>query len=164
MIDANPDLSWTSLAARLRPFIRRRVASDADTDDVLQEVLLRMHRGLHNLQDDTRLAAWMYRIGRSAIADHLRARQRRGPARAPQAGEVTHVPLEANEDAVAAPVATYVASLVAHLPSPYREAIQLSELEGRSHKQAAQMLGISLSAMKSRVLRGRAKLRTMLEA
>jgi len=50
------------------------------------------------------------------------------------------------------------------LPSPYREAITLTELEGRTQREAAQMLGISLSGMKSRVQRGRAKLRGMLEA
>ena len=49
-------------------------------------------------------------------------------------------------------------------PSPYREAITLTELEGRTQREAAEMLGISLSGMKSRVQRGRAKLRAMLEA
>ncbi len=49
------------------------------------------------------------------------------------------------------------------LPSPYREALTLTELEGLTQKEAAEMLGISLSGMKSRVQRGRQQLRQALE-
>ena len=50
------------------------------------------------------------------------------------------------------------------LPSPYREALTLTELEGLSHKEAAALVGVSLTAMKSRVQRGRDKLRAALVA
>src|SRR5439155_17538287 len=53
---------------------------------------------------------------------------------------------------------------VARLPSPYREAITLVELEGVTIKAAAELAGVSISGMKSRVQRGRAQLRRMLEA
>jgi len=52
---------------------------------------------------------------------------------------------------------------VAALPSPYREAITLTELEGMTQREAAAMLGVTPAAMKSRVLRGRALLRRSLE-
>lgn len=163
--------SWDELATRLRPFIRRRVASEPDADDVLQDVLLRMHRGLPGLHDEDRLGSWMYRIARTTIVDHVRGRQRHPVVAVPEADAVTDAAVEelagafAEDDgAVAREVAQYVAAFVAHLPSPYREAITLTELEGRTQREAAQMLGISLSGMKSRVQRGRAKLREMLEA
>src|SRR6185436_14756979 len=57
-----------------------------------------------------------------------------------------------------------VALFVSRLPSPHREAITLTELEGLTQKDAAEMLGISLSGMKSRVQRGREKIRDMFEA
>lgn len=57
----------------------------------------------------------------------------------------------------------YAALFVSMLPSPYREALTLTELEGLTQKEAAEMLGISLSGMKSRVQRGREKLRAALE-
>jgi RNA polymerase sigma-70 factor (ECF subfamily) len=56
-----------------------------------------------------------------------------------------------------------VALFVARLPSPYREAITLTELEGLTQKAAAEMLGISLPGMKSRVQRGREKIRSMFD-
>lgn len=163
-----PTPSWDELATRLRPFIRRRVASEPDTDDVLQDVLLRMHRGLPGLADEDRLGAWMYRIARTTIVDHVRARQRHPlvAAASDEREPVTEAsePFAEDDRAVAREVAQYLAFFVAALPSPYREAITLTELEGRTQREAAEMLGISLSGMKSRVQRGRAKLRAMLEA
>jgi RNA polymerase sigma-70 factor (ECF subfamily) len=61
-------------------------------------------------------------------------------------------------------LAQNIAVFVAALPSPYREAITLTELQGMSQKDAADMLGISLSGMKSRVQRGRQQIREMLQA
>lgn len=167
MIDADRQPSWDELATRLRPFIRRRVASDPDADDVLQDVLLRVHRGLPSLHDEDRFGPWIHRIARTTIVDHVRARLRHPVAAAPDAAAtVAEAPESFDEDdgAVAREVARYVAAVVAHLPSPYREAVTLTELEGRTQREAAEMLGISLSGMKSRVQRGRAKLRAMLEA
>lgn len=47
---------WTDVATRLRPFIARRVPS-CDVDDVVQDVLMRMHRGLPNLRGDERFSS-----------------------------------------------------------------------------------------------------------
>ena len=56
-----------------------------------------------------------------------------------------------------------VAPFVAQLPSPYREAVTLVELEGLTQQAAADVAGISLSGMKSRVQRGRRMLRQQFE-
>jgi RNA polymerase sigma-70 factor (ECF subfamily) len=69
----------------------------------------------------------------------------------------------ADDASVERELASYVAMFVALLPSPYREALTLTELEGLTQKQAADILGISLSGMKSRVQRGRQQLRGALE-
>ena len=154
--------AWDRLSARLYPFVRRRVACDADADDVLQDVLLRMHRGLGSLEDEARMGAWMFRIARTAIADHQRRRARH-PLLAQAPGVEPEAPLDDDDRAVATLVSEYLAVFVAQLPSPYREAITLTELSGKSHKEAAEMLGVSLTCMKSRVQRGRAKLRELLD-
>lgn len=153
--------SWPELSSQLRPFISRRIRAAADVDDVLQETLLRLHRGLGSLRDDERFGAWVYRIARSAIVDHLRTR-----ARHPLASDEGVEPMTEEEEDQAAVrcMSEAVRLFVPLLPEPYREAITLVELEGLTHAEAAERLGISLSGMKSRVQRGRAKLRSMLEA
>jgi RNA polymerase sigma-70 factor (ECF subfamily) len=60
-------------------------------------------------------------------------------------------------------LASYIALFVVMLPSPYREALTLTELEGLTQREAAERLGISVSGMKSRVQRGRLLLRELLE-
>ncbi len=154
--------AWRDLEARLRPFVARRVRAPVDVEDVVQDVFLRMQRGLAQLRDEERFVPWVFHVARSAIIDHLRR-----AARSPVAdgGALEQVPLEVEPDdrAVERELAGYVAPFVAMLPSPYREALTLTELEGLTQKQAADMLGISLSGMKSRVQRGRQHLRKALE-
>ncbi len=163
MIDAGARGAWQDLEAKLRPFVARRVASEVDVDDVVQDVFLRMQRGLPDLRDDERFGPWVYQVARSAIAEHRRQAARH-PVVAGEAGEEPAAEPEEDTGAVERDLATYVAPFIAMLPSPYREALTLTELEGLSQKDAAAMLGISVSGMKSRVQRGRARLREALEA
>ena len=161
MIEAGTRSHHRELEARLRPFVARRVP-DSEVDDVVQDVFLRMQRGVGDLRDEARLGPWLYQVARSAIAE-----QRRSRARHPLAeGEP---PESADDDDPGAEseilrvLSLYVTHLVDELPEPYREAVRLTEIEGRTQREAAEMLGISFSGMKSRVQRGRDKLRAMVE-
>lgn len=161
MIESAARGSWRELEAKLRPFVARRVRSQVDVDDVLQDVFLRMQRGLAGLRDEERFGPWVYQIARSAIVDHQRVAAKFRVVDADGREE----PLLEDDDACAVgeELAGYLAPFVATLPSPYREALTLVELEGLTQSQAAVMLGVSLSGMKSRVQRGRARLRKALE-
>jgi RNA polymerase sigma-70 factor (ECF subfamily) len=121
-----------------------------------------MHRGLATLADGERFGAWVYRIARSAIADNLRARVRHPLVAAGTSDEAAGLDAEPDEN-LEADLAACVALFIARLPSPYREAITLTELEGLTQKDAGEMLGVSVSGMKSRVQRGRERIRRMFE-
>lgn len=155
-----PAVPWTDVAERLRPFVAHRVPS-SEIDDVVQDVLVRMHRGLPDLRDDDRFSAWMFQVARNAIVDAGRKR-----IHAPQTGsdldEIPEPTSDGDREAATA-LAGCVSLFVAQLPSPYREAITLVELEGKTAKEAAEMVGITVSGMKSRVQRGRAQLRELFE-
>lgn len=155
--------AWRDLEAKLRPFVARRVRAPADVDDVVQEVFLRMQRGLAGLRDEERFGPWVYQIARSAIADHQRAAAKHRVADDPAAEERPDELDPDDDGAVMQELASTIAPFVAMLPQHYREALTLTELEGLTQKQAADMLGISLSGMKSRVQRGRRELRRALE-
>lgn len=161
MIGTEARGAWKELERHLRPYLARRVASAADIDDLLQDIFVRLHQGLSTLHDEERFGGWVYRIANNAVID--KARQR---ARAPLVDSKDEPPAGANDEAaerLQSDLAECVALFVGRLPSPYREAITLTELEGLSQKEAAEMLGASLSGMKSRVQRGREKIRNMFE-
>ena len=162
MIESAMQGAWDELTTRLRPFIARRVAP-SDADDVLQDVLLRMQRALPELRDDERFGPWAYRLTRNAIVDHQRTLARRLALEASADLEAPQASMADEEYPAEQELATYVAAFVAMLPSPYREALTLTELEGLTQREAAQMMDISLSGMKSRVQRGRQLLRGTLE-
>jgi RNA polymerase sigma-70 factor (ECF subfamily) len=152
---------WQDVAARLRPFLARRVAP-TEIDDVLQDVLLRVQRGLPGLRDEERFTSWLFQIARSSVAEHLRVRARHPLANASDDGDAVAESTDDDREA-ARSLACCVSVFVARLSSPYREAVTLVELEGLTMREAAEMVGVSVSGMKSRVQRGRAQLRQMFD-
>ena len=154
---------WSDVAERLRPFVARRVPP-SEIDDVVQDVLVHMHRGLAAVREDDRFAAWMFQIARNAITDAGRKRARTPIANGVEPEELPAQASSPDEDRQAATALSGCVSVfVAQLASPYREAITLVELEGKTTREAAEMVGISVSGMKSRVQRGRAQLRALFE-
>jgi len=152
--------SWQEVETRLRPFVARRV-SPADVDDVMQDIFVRMQRGLTALRDEERFTSWLFQIARSSVAEHGRTRSRHPVAEDTDCdGEAL---LDDDDREAARSLAGCVTMFVAQLASPYREAVTLVELEGLTAREAAEMVGVTVSGMKSRVQRGRAQLRDMFD-
>jgi RNA polymerase sigma-70 factor (ECF subfamily) len=166
------ELPWRELRRELHRFVRARVPR-GDAEDVVQDALVRIHRGAAAVRDQERITAWIYQVARSAIADHGRRKHQAGALDPGLEGAVAEAVAPLGADAGAPDRghgAAFVALVrcirpfVAMLASPYREAIALVELEGSSQAAAAARLGVPLSTLKSRVQRGRVQLRGLLEA
>ncbi|HEX5063379.1 MAG TPA: sigma-70 family RNA polymerase sigma factor [Kofleriaceae bacterium] len=151
-------VAWDALRGELYRFVARRVPGP-DADDIVQESLLRIHRGLATVREDGALVGWMYQVTRNALADHLRASR---PTDELEDEDLVE-PIDPDDSAFAS-LTRCVAPFVGMLPAHYREAVELVELRGVSQVQAAAQLGIPVSTMKSRVQRGRAQLRELLDA
>jgi RNA polymerase sigma-70 factor, ECF subfamily len=163
---------WQQVHDGLRAFIVKRVADEAEVDDILQEVFLRMHRGIDGLKDPRRVVSWVYQITRHAIVDHYRAPERRRELPAGLAADIeatgtaptTSVVLESGDsDEHRAELAGCLRPMIDQLAKDYREALMLVELEGLTQQAAAKRIGLSLSGMKSRVQRGRQQLKRKLD-
>jgi RNA polymerase sigma-70 factor (ECF subfamily) len=63
---------WEAYSRQLLAFIRRRVADEADAEDLLQEVFLRIHTHLCCLPELGKVKSWVYQITRNAIIDYYR--------------------------------------------------------------------------------------------
>jgi RNA polymerase sigma-70 factor (ECF subfamily) len=163
---ADPVVAWRELRAPLAGFIARQVADPQDAEDVLQEVLLRIHRHSDQLARADRVTAWMHQIARNAIIDYYRRRAARPELAAGAAGDLDE-PVdgafdEQASEALRSELAACLRPLLDRLPDKHREALVLTELEGLTQVEAAHRLGISVSGAKARVQRGRAQLRTLL--
>lgn len=148
---------WHEFAEKLGQFIRSRVSDPATAQDILQDVFVKIQKRLGQLQDPAKLEGWIYLIARNAIIDHYRTRK-----------ETVEVPdtLPAEPDSDDGEVEELKAAfrrMIYSLPEPYREAVVLTEFDGLTQQALADRLGISLSGAKSRVQRGRAQLKEMLD-
>jgi RNA polymerase sigma-70 factor (ECF subfamily) len=153
------DANVLEMAPRLRAFLRRRVRDDATADDLTQETLLKVYRSRATLRDGTRLEAWVYRVARTTLIDYYRRQK-------PMEELATEVAAE-NRDEVAAMRAAIAAAtrrFLEELPEIYREPVRLAELEGLPLAKIALRMDLSLTAVKSRVRRGRELLKTRLQA
>ena len=153
---------WNQYSRRLGTFIRSRVEDDAEAEDILQEVFIRIHRNLCCQADRDKPESWIYQIARNLIIDHYRKRRTwvelpENLPSDPDWGEWVNL-----EDDPEAKLALSLREMIDELPEPYSQALILTEYQGLSQKQLAERLGISLSGAKSRVQRAREKLRDML--
>jgi RNA polymerase sigma-70 factor (ECF subfamily) len=164
---------WSEFGDRLRAFIARRVDSDADAEDILQDVFLRIHRHAGAVKDGERLVSWLFQVTRNAIADFYRdpGRRRELPSGAPydleRQGGHTWEGLEDPDvasPAVRRELAACLGPMVAQLPPLYRDAVRLVDLEGLLQRDAAARSGITVSGLKSRVQRGRQALKSLLQS
>jgi len=147
---------WNEFAIKLGQFIRARVADPATAEDILQDVFVKIHGRLNQLENPTKLQSWLYLIARNAIIDHYRTRRQtiEVPESLPAEGPENTTELEGLKDAFR--------RMIYSLPEPYRDALVLTELEGLTQRELAKRVGISLSGAKSRVQRGREQLKKML--
>ena len=152
------DRTVAEFSAKLRGFIRRRVRDDATADDLTQETLLKVFRSRAALRDGQRLEAWLYRIARTTLVDfHRRAK----PTEELPAALATEPADEVAQLREAVLVSTR--RFLEELPPAYREPVRLAELEGLPLAKIALRLDLSLTAVKSRVQRGRALLKRKLQ-
>jgi RNA polymerase sigma-70 factor (ECF subfamily) len=165
MSSAPPDAEaiWEEFHRRLLGFIARRVRDRDSAEDILQDVMLRIHRHAGELEHSAAVGGWIHQIARNAIVDHYR----RAPVRRERPAGIDPVRDDAPAPETAAPdprdeLACCLAPLLEQLPDKYREAVALTELDGVTQAQAAARLGLSTSGMKSRVQRARAQLKDLL--
>lgn len=147
-----PHEDWRTIADKVKAQVRRRVPT-VDVDDVTQEALLRLYRGLPALRHEAALVGWASAVVGGAIADHHRAQR-----------PVPEAPVEGEEErSVLATATPFVEPFVELIPEPYREAVRLVDLGQRRQSDVARALGVPVATLKSRVQRGRSLLRAELE-
>ncbi|MFD2514575.1 RNA polymerase sigma factor SigZ [Pontibacter locisalis] len=146
---------YLAYEAQLKGFVQKRILDKAEADDILQQLYLKVYKNCEQLQEVKNVKAWLYQITRNAVYDFFRENSRRQSIAELELSE-GELPEDTRHE-----VEALVEPLIKLLPDEYAEALRLSELEGINQKEIAVRLGISYSGAKSRVQRGRDKLKAL---
>lgn len=144
-----------------------------DRPDLSQEVWIRVYRHIHRLNDPVKFRGWLSRITTNLFYDELRKRKRvRRPLSLDnpfktQDGEIAW-DLPSDEPSPDDSLATrefydHLKLAIAELPEAFRTTIVLREIEGLPYEDIAEITGVSLGTVKSRIARARAKLQDTLQ-
>ncbi len=153
----NINTIWSELNDHLEGFVIKKVGDRDAARDIVHDVFLKVQSKISTLKDDKKVTPWIFQITRNTITDYYRAQQKefRDISRI----ESLEDELEKNETRE---FSQCVIPMIEALSEKYKEALLLSEIEGLSQMALAERLGISYSGAKSRVQRGRAKLKELL--
>jgi len=151
---------WDQFSGALRDFILKRVKNEDDTEDILQEVFIKIHKNIGQVKNDKSLRGWLYQIARNSIIDYYR--NRKLTVEDAEALELAADEPAADSDAVH-DLGPCVRALMERLPDRYRQSIVLTEFDGLTQKEMGKKLGLSVSGAKSRVQRAREKMKDLLE-
>ncbi len=169
---AHATSGFAEIHAEFRPKLLRYLgglAGPSDAEDLCQDVFVKIHAGLKDFRGDASLSTWIYRIATNTAIDRLRARSA-GEAATQQLAENEAVDLAERETELSAETSVIrgemnacISAFVGTLPESHRIVLALGSLEGLRDRDIAEVLGISLEAVKMRLHRARGELRKRLE-
>lgn len=151
----------TAIAPALRARCRRALATGAEAEDAVQDILLTVHRMRHTYDPARPFRPWLAAITQARIADRQRAGYRRARREAP---------LDASHETFAAPEANpyaadndHLRAVIALLPPAERQAVHLLKLEELTLTEASARTGRSATALKVACHRAMRRLRAALD-
>ena len=140
----------------------RLTGNDADAQDLVQEVLVRVQRGLATYRPGS-MEGWLSRITTNAFLDEVRRRRRRPTEPLPEEHQAQLAAAHDVESAMAATtLPAEVQAALAGLPEDFRVAVVLCDVVGLPYDEIADHLQIPVGTVRSRIHRGRASLRRAL--
>lgn len=159
MINSEMNRIWSTFRSELLHFIKAKVNNQMDAEDILQEVFIKIYKHIDDVQDDSKLKPWLYKITKNTIIDFYR--KRKSPT----------VPIETFENIMgddeesenmSDEIIVCLRIFLDKLPEKYKSPLEMYAFKGMKHRDISEALDISLSGSKTRVQRGREKLREVL--
>ena len=166
-----PEGVFRECAPRIYHIARRMLGNEADAEDVTQDVLVQVIRKLDTFRGDSAITTWLHRVTVNAALAH---RQKRANRRKHEMGEPMHDDLPATgpppgalrrwegksgDPVLEAEQHALIEAAIARLPDPFRDVFVLADVDGLPNSDIADVLGLSLSAVKSRLHRARLRMR-----
>jgi RNA polymerase sigma-70 factor, ECF subfamily len=152
MNDCNIFEIWEAYKSSLLGYIQKRVNDNDDAKDILQNVLLKSYQFCSKGKTVLHLKSWLYKITQNSIIDYYKTANKNIPF------DVDPI-YEQNEASLIGEASEYIKALLKLLPDKYAIPIFMYDLEGIDQKTISEKLNLSLPNTKSRIQRGRVKLK-----
>jgi RNA polymerase sigma factor (sigma-70 family) len=149
-------------AAVLYRLARRRVPSDADARDIVQQTLLQLHRARNDFRPGARLRPWLFTIAMNLVREYYRKHQRRREQSLESSPPSAEPVVEPEESELTRERSARVRAALAKLPDAQREVIELHWFENSPYEEIAVIVGASVAAVRVRAHRGYERLREIL--
>lgn len=157
------ELVYAAYKGRIYTYLLRMLGEHEAADDLTHDVFVKVYRLLATLRRDHRVLPWLYRIATNAAIDHLRRRKRFSWLRIGSLSgrvEEPHAPDEHGR----VPEQDQVQAVLRTIPVENASALLLHAVEGYSYNEIAEIQGVSMTAVRSRIARARAAFRDRYEA
>jgi len=166
--NASEDLSFEAVAETLsgplQRYLERMVGDRATADDLLQETLLRIARGLPSFERRSSVKTWAFSIATRVAADHFRRPETRAQiVDVDEAQGLSDSEPDMDGRLVIDEMNSCVREVIDSLPEDYRAALVLHDLEGLTAAATAEASGCSVATAKIRIHRARDRLRKALK-
>lgn len=151
----NTNEIWFNFRDRLLNFIKSRVRNVEDSEDILQEVFIKIHQKSKQLENELKLTSWIFQITRNTIIDFYRKK------RIPISESVLFEPQEDLEEELNPQLLSCLMPFIDKLLPKDKDALMKTVYGNLSQKEYAKELNLSYSATKSRVQRAKLKLKDL---
>jgi len=161
--------------AELYPAALRMTRNPSDAEDLVQETMIRAYAGMRHYKPGTNARAWLYRIMANTFINTCRKRKREPiqvlspeidspllPAAPDAAGNPEGCAPSAEAEVLGQFAHSELHAALAELPECFRAVAYLADVEGYSYRDIAEMIGVPIGTVMSRLSRARAKLRARL--
>jgi RNA polymerase sigma-70 factor (ECF subfamily) len=155
---------------RIYASVLRHVRDEHKAMDITQEAFIQAFRAIDTYEDRARFSTWLYRIAMNLITSHYRheGAQKRGGSKKETSLNIEGMPepgadQRTPDDMVAAEdIGVLVRAAIDELEDEYRDVVVMRDLQGLSYEEVAETLNIAPGTVRSRLHRGREKLREKL--
>jgi len=155
---------YDAVAPRVFAYLRRQCRDSDRAEDLLQRTLLHIHRARGSFAPGSAVLPWAFAIARRLLIDDIRKRRRDALSGAALIDEGLAGHDESGGTVEAEELARLLQKQLAALPETQRTAFELMRFDGLSHAEAAETLGVTVSAVKLRAHRAYVSLRAVLGA
>jgi RNA polymerase sigma-70 factor, ECF subfamily len=166
-LDKTFDMVASEIIPPLTRYLRHFAGDNSVADDLLQETLVRVSRGLKTFQGRSNVKTWAFTIATRVAADYFRHPEHRVAIvdilDLGDSGELATAESPADQKLAVGEMNACIREVIDSLPEDYRAALVLHDLEELSARQIAEICGVTFATVKIRIHRARKRLREALE-